>query len=649
MRRSHTKLLVMVALALCFAAAAFAELPPLIPREVLLGNPVKASPRISPDGTRLSYLAPSDKGVLNVWVRTISKTDDTQVTNDTHRGIRIHFWAEDGKHLFYMQDLNGDENFHVYSVDLDTKVVRDLTPFQGIRAEGILRDKNHPNEILVGLNLRDRRVFDMYRVDLTSGAIAMDTQNPGDVLQWIPDPSFQIRGAMAQNPKDASTILRVRDGQDAAWRDLMTWPFGENGGADDFTADGKALWVETSMGADTTRLVKMDIASGKEIETVAVDPKVDVGGVVIQPDTHTVQAVGFNYTKNEWRVLDPAIKADFDVLAKLGRGEFYLSGRDRADRNWIVTYQTDDGPVAYYAYSRETRKAELLFVNRPKLAEFTLAKMEPVVIKSRDGLELVSYLTLPVGMEAKNLPLVLNVHGGPWARDTWGYNPEAQWLANRGYACLAVNFRGSTGFGKKFHNAGNGQWGVGTMQHDLTDAVKWAIAKGIADAKKICIFGGSYGGYATLAGLTFTPELYTCGVDIVGPSNIRTLFQAIPPYWEPFKKEFILRVGDVEKDEALNQQISPLFHADKIRVPLIIAQGANDPRVNIREATQMVEAMRAKKLPVTYIVYTDEGHGFARPNSRLDFYGRVDEFLAKYLGGRLEPWTEVKGANVEVR
>ena len=238
MRRSHTKLLVVLALAVCFAAAAFAELPPLIPREVLLGNPVKASPRISPDGTRLSYLAPSDKGVLNVWVRAIGKTDDTQVTNDTHRGIRIHFWAEDGKHLMYLQDLNGDENFHVYSVDLDTKVVRDLTPFQGIKAAGILVDKNHPNEMLVGLNLRDRRVFDMYRVDLTSGAIMMDTQNPGDVLEWIPDPTFQIRAAMAQNPKDASTILRVRDGKDAAWRDLMTWPFGENGGADDFTADG---------------------------------------------------------------------------------------------------------------------------------------------------------------------------------------------------------------------------------------------------------------------------------------------------------------------------------------------------------------------------------------------------------------------------
>ena len=622
---------------------------PLIPRQTLFGNPVKASPQLSPEGTRLSYLAPSDKGVLNVWVRTIGQSDDAQVTNDTHRGIRIHFWAEDGKHLFYLQDLNGDENFHVYSVDLEAKVVRDLTPFQGVRAANIMVDRQHPNEMLVGLNLRDRRVFDMYRIDLASGALTLDTQNPGDVLGWLTDPDFQIRAAQAQNPLDASTILRVRDSRDAPWRTLLTLPFGENGGIDGFTADGKALYVETSMGADTARLVKVDIASAKELETISVDPKVDVGDVMIHPDTHKVVAVGFSYLRNEWRVLDPDFKADFAALAKLGRGEFYPAGRDRADKNWLVTYMVDDGPISYYVYNRDTQKAELLFVSRPDLAKYTLAKMESVVIKARDGFQLVSYLTRPVGAVAKKLPLVLNVHGGPWARDGWGYNPEAQWFANRGYATLQVNYRGSTGFGKKFLNSGNGQWGVGAMQHDLTDAVKWAIAKGIADPKKICIYGGSYGGYATLAGLAFTPELYACGVDIVGPSNIRTLLQSIPPYWAPMKKQFVMRVGDAEKDDELNKKISPLFHAGDIRAPLIIAQGANDPRVNIRESTQMVEALRAKKLPVTYVVYTDEGHGFARPDNRLDFYGRVDEFLAKYLGGRAEPLQEIKGSAAEVR
>jgi dipeptidyl aminopeptidase/acylaminoacyl peptidase len=622
---------------------------PLIPRQILFGNPVKASPRISPDGTRLAYLAPSDKGVLNVWVRTIGKTDDVQVTNDTHRGIRTHFWGEDGLHLFYNQDLNGDENFHIYSVDLASKTVRDLTPFQGVRATNVMLDKKFPNQMLVGLNLRDRRVFDMYRVDLTSGAIVLDTENPGDVLGWITDADFQIRAAQAQNPQDASNVMRVRDSREAPWRDLLVLPFGENGGIDAFTADGKALYFETSVGTDTARLVKIDAATGKELETIAKDPKVDVGGVVIHPDTRLVQAVGFNYLKNEWLVLDPTIKADFAVLAGIGRGEFYISGRDRADKNWLITYQVDDGPVAWYVYNRDSKKPELLFVNQPELAKYKLAKMEPVVIKARDGFKLVSYLTLPAGSAGKKLPLVLNVHGGPWGRDGWGYDPEAQWFANRGYATLQVNFRASTGFGKKFLHAGDKQWGVGSMQHDLTDAVKWAIAKGIADPKKICIYGGSYGGYATLAGLVFTPELYACGVDIVGPSNIKTLFQSIPAYWAPFKKQFMLQVGDVEKDEAFNQKISPLFHAANIRVPLIVAQGANDPRVNIREADQVVAAMRAKNLPVTYVVYTDEGHGFARPDNRLDFYGRVDEFLAKHLGGRAEPWTEVKGSSAEVR
>jgi len=649
---NKSKVLVLAGMALLMiaglATALAAQDVPLIPRQILFGNPVKSAPRISPDGTLLAYLAPSDKGVLNVWVRTIGKQDDTQVTNDTHRGIRIHFWAEDGQHLFYLQDLNGDENFHVYSVDLKTKTVRDLTPYQGVQANNIMLEKKFPNQMLVGLNLRDRRVFDMYRVDLASGAIVLDTENPGDVLGWITDPEFQIRACQAQNPKDASNIMRVRDGKDAPWRDLVILPFGENGGIVAFSADGKSLYFETSVGADTARLVRIDAASGKELETIAKDPRVDVGGIVLHPDTRLVQAVGFNYLKNEWRVLDKSIQADFDVLAKIGRGEFYFSGRDNADKTWLVTYQVDDGPVAWYAYDRGSKRAELLFVNQPDLAKYALAKMEPVVIQARDGFKLISYLTLPVGAK-KNLPLVLNVHGGPWGRDGWGYNPQAQWLANRGYACLQVNFRGSTGFGKKFLNAGNGQWGVGTMQHDLTDAVKWAIAKGIADPKKICIYGGSYGGYATLAGLVFTPELFACGVDIVGPSNIKTLMASIPPYWAPMKKQLILRIGDIENDEAFNKKISPLFHADNIRVPLIVAQGANDPRVNIREADQIVKAMRDKNLPVTYVVYTDEGHGFARPVNRLDFYGRVDEFLAKHLGGRSEPWQKIEGTSAEVR
>jgi dipeptidyl aminopeptidase/acylaminoacyl peptidase len=649
MTRKNLSGLVAIVFVLGAAALAQGELPPLIPREVLLGNPVKAAPQISPDGTRLSFLAPSPEGVLNVWVRTIGKDDDAQVTKDTHRGIRIYLWAQDGKHLLYLQDVGGDENFHVYSVDLGSRVIRDMTPFAGIRAEGVILDRKHPNEMLVGLNLRDRRVFDIYRVDFTTGAVVPDTANPGDVVAWQTDPDFEIRGAMARNPKDGSTILRVRDRKDAPWRDLVAWPFGENGGVEDFTVDGKALFVETSIGSDTTRLVKVDAATGKELETIASNPRCDVSGVLVQPDTHEVQAVTFNYLKTEWRAIDPNLRDDLAAIAAIHRGVFAIQSRDAADRNWVVAFSSDNGPAAWYAYHRETRKADFLFVSQPDLENAGLAAMEPVVIKARDGYELVAYLTLPPGIEAHNLPLVLNVHGGPWGRDNWGFRPDVQWFANRGYACLQVNFRGSTGFGKKFLNAGNGQWGVGSMQHDLTDAVRWAIDKGIADPKRVCIYGGSYGGYATLAGLTFTPELYACGVDIVGPSHIKTLFASIPPYWAPIKSEFLLRVGDPEKDDALDRRISPLFHVDAIRAPLLIGQGANDPRVNINESNQIVEAMRARKLPVTYVVYTDEGHGFARPANRLDFNGRTEEFLAKFLGGRAEPWREVKGSAVEVK
>ncbi|NCO69437.1 MAG: S9 family peptidase, partial [Acidobacteria bacterium] len=331
---------------LAIATSSFATPPPLIPREVLFGNPVKASPQISPDGTHLAYLAPSDKGVLNVWVRTIGKEDDIQVSGDTYRGIRNFFWTEDSGRLLYRQDQGGDENFHVFLVDLASKVVRDLTPFQGIRAQGVMTDRTHPNELLVGLNLRDRRVFDMHRVDLTTGAITLDTQNPGDVVAWLADSSFVIRGAAAQNAHDASTVLRVRDSRDGAWREIARWPFGENGQAYDFTADGKGLIVATSLGSDTSRLILMDATSGKEVSVLASNRKADVGEVEIHPDSHTMQAVGFNVLKNEWTVLDESIKADFAFLATVRRGQFYLTSRNRADTSWIVVYQGDSGPVA---------------------------------------------------------------------------------------------------------------------------------------------------------------------------------------------------------------------------------------------------------------------------------------------------------------
>jgi dipeptidyl aminopeptidase/acylaminoacyl peptidase len=639
--------LALVALA-PLATAARADLPPLAPRSVFFGNPVKAVPQISPDARLLGYLAPSDQGVLNVWIRTLGKADDRMVTKDEKRGIRQYFFAQDGKHLLYLQDVGGNENFHLYSVDLASLEVKDLSPHEGARVAGVDMDKDHPDELVVGLNLRDKKVFDAYRLRISTGEETLDTQNPGDVQGWETDADFVVRGAQAQDQSDGSTVIRVRDNASAPWRDLLRLPPEENGGLVGFSKDGKSVLVETSIGTDVTRLVKMDVATGKELETVATDPRCDVGGVMIQPDTRAVQAVGFNYLRNEWKVLDPAIQADFAAIRKLTAGDFGITSRDRADKTWIVATTVSDGPVKWYLYDRGTKKATFLFSNQPELEKVQLAKMEGVIVDARDGLGLPCYLVLPAGVPAKNLPLVLYIHGGPWARDTWGYNPTDQWLANRGYAVINVNYRASTGFGKKFLHAGDLQWGA-KMQDDLTDAAKWAIAKGYADPKRVAIMGGSYGGYATLAGLTFTPDLYACGVDIVGPSNLKTLLESIPPYWATMRKTWDLRMGKVDEDSVFNQRISPLFHVDAIKVPLLIGQGQNDPRVNVRESDQIVAAMRAKNLPVEYIVYTDEGHGFARPANRLDFYGRVEPFLAKYLGGRAQPFEEVPGSAAVVK
>ena len=641
-------LLLALVLAAPVARPARAELPPLAPRDVFFGNPVKAGPRISPDGKLLGYLAPSEKGVLNVWLRTLGQSDDRRVTNDEKRGVRQYFFAEDGKTLLYLQDVGGNENFHLYAVPLAGGEARDLTPHEGVRVQPVDVDRKHPDEILIAMNLRDRKVFDVHRINLATGEDKLDTQNPGDVQGWEADLDFVVRGATAADPADGSTIIRVRDAADAPWRDILRLPAEENGTLEGFTADGKAVYVTTSVGSDVTRLVKLDAATGKELETLAQDPRCDVGVVTLHPETHVVQAVGFNYLRSEWKLLDKSLEADFAALHKLNPGDLAGFGRDRADQKWVVAFTSADDQTRWYLYDRKTKQGTFLFGSQPALEQIKLAKMEGVVIKARDGLDLPSYLVLPVGVPAKNLPMVLYVHGGPWGRDTWGYNPTAQWLANRGYAVLMVNFRASTGFGKKFLHAGDLQWGA-KMQDDLTDAVQWAVAKGVADPKKVAIMGGSYGGYATLAGVTFTPDLYACGVDIVGPSNLKTLLDATPAYWSTLRKTFFLRMGPVDTDSLFNRKVSPLFHVDAIKVPLLIGQGQNDPRVNIRESDQIVAAMRAKNLPVEYIVYTDEGHGFARPPNRLDFYGRVEPFLAKYLGGRAEPWKEVPGSSAVVR
>jgi len=603
----------------------------MIPRELLFGNPQRAAPKISPDAKRFAFLAP-EEGVLNIWladgVDAKAPERARPLTKDRGRGIRAYFWADDGRSLIYVQDKDGDENWHLHQVDLETGKTRDLTPFDGAQAQVLATDPKFPHEILAAINARDKTCHDVYRIDLRGGEPTMICRNPGDVSGWIPDPQYRILGCKTQR-EDGGSELRVRADENSAWKTLAAWDADEQGGAHGFTPGGDSIYVETSLGSDTTRLVEMSLEDGFE-KTLFHHDAVDVGPALFHPTRYHLEAVGADVERLEWTVLDESLKADFETLRGVCGGDFSIASRDDADRLWIVFYNNDTRPPCYFLYDRETKTAEFLFSTKPELEEYELGAMRPVTITARDGLKLRSFLSLPPKAEAKNLPLVLLVHGGPWARDHWGYHPEALWLADRGFAVLRVNYRGSTGYGKKFLFAGNREWGA-KMQNDLTDAVRWAVDEGVADPKRVAIYGGSYGGYAALAGAAFTPGVYACAVDIVGPSNLVSLIQSIPPYWQMLKRVFDLRVGSLEAEPDFLKSRSPLFFADQIEIPMLIAQGANDPRVKQAESEQIVEALRGKGKAVEYMLFPDEGHGFARPENRLKFYEAAEKFLKKHL------------------
>jgi len=606
----------------------------LIPREVLLGNPLKASPRISPDGKLLSYLAPVDN-VMNVWVRTVGAEDDKPVTKDDNRGIRAYFWAADSKHIMYLQDVGGNENWRLYGMNLETDEIKDFTPFEDVQVRITDWNKHFPNELLIAMNKENPRVHDVYHLDLSSGKLRLVAKNPGNYIGWVTDAHFQVRGALVATPEGGFDLL-IRENEAAEWEELVSWSAEDslNSGPITFSKDGDHIYLLDSRHVNAGRLVKLNIPTSN-IEVIAEDPQYDVGGLMIHPDTYEIQAVAFYRARKELVVLDESIKGDFEAIRKLDQGDFVVTNRDNPDDTWLVAFIKDNGPVSYYAYEREIQKGVFLFDHMPDLNKYTLAPMEPISFTSRDGLTIHGYTTYPPGKGRANLPMVLNVHGGPWYRDTWGYNPEAQWLANRGYICLQVNFRGSTGYGKDFLNAGNKEWG-GKMHDDLVDAVNWAIDAGIADPERIAIYGGSYGGYAALVGATFTPDLFCCAVDLVGPSNLITWIETIPPYWSTLLATIYKRIGNPDTEEEFLKSRSPLFKVDKIKIPILIAQGANDPRVKQAESEQIVEAMKEKSIEYEYMLFPDEGHGFAKPENRLKFYAAVEKFLAKYLGGRYE-------------
>ncbi len=615
----------------------------LIPREVLFGNPDKITVRLSPDGTRISYLASVD-GVLNVWVGPADDPDSAKpVTNDTDRGIRIYFWAYTNEHILYLQDQAGDENWRVYSVNLETGQTTDLTPLEGVQARIQAVSQKFPEEILISLNDRDPTLHDIYRINITTGEKSLVMENEGFV-GFTTDDEYNVRFAERLTPDGGNEISQAtEDGgwelfMDIAMEDLLTT------GIVGFDKTGTILYMIDSRNRNTAAFFTMDLETGEQT-LIAEDPHADTSNLMIHPTEKIVQAVAFTYERRHWQIIDESIADDLAYLKTVADGDVEVVSRTLDDEYWMVAYVLDDGPIQYYRYDRGEKSAEFLFTHRKALEGLSLAKMHPVVIKSRDGLDLVSYYTLPIGSDSdldgypdEPLPMVLFVHGGPWARDNWGYNSVHQWLANRGYAVLSVNFRSSTGFGKAFINAGNLEWG-GKMHDDLIDAVNWTVQEGIADPDQVAIMGGSYGGYATLWGMTNTSDTFACGVDIVGISNLITLLETIPPYWEPQIELFATRVGDhrTEEGRAFLARRSPLTYVDRIEKPLLIGQGANDPRVKQAESDQIVQAMQDANIPVIYLLYTDEGHGFARPENRLSFYAVTDAFLAEHLGGRYEP------------
>ncbi len=616
----------------------------LIPRAELFGNPERASLQISPDGQYLAWLAPVE-GVLNVFVSPANDISQGKpITRDRARGIRQYFWSYQPGVIVYLRDTGGDEDFHAYAVNAAGGEPRDLTPYPKTRA--FIGGVSHlePGSILIGMNDRAAEWHDLYRVDLVTGKRTLVERNDSKFAGYIADASFKVRMAMQSRP-DGGTDLLAPDGR-GGWNKVDEIPFEDSlttqPGA--YTTDGRTLYFTDSRQRNTAALYAVDTASG-ERKLIYEDPRVDIGGVLVDPETGEVQAVSTDYLREEWQVLDPAIAGDLDKLEAIGPGVIDVTSRTLDDSTWTVLHYSAEQSGSYHRYDRASGTVTKLFDVRPALADDKLVPMWPLQIRSRDGLTLVSYLTLPPGADAdrdgradRPVPLVLNPHRGPWARDNYGYSGTTQWLANRGYAVMTVNYRGSTGFGKDFINKSDREW-AGKMHDDLIDAVDWAIAQQITTKDQVAIMGWSYGGYATLVGLTFTPETFKCGVDIVGPSNLNTLLGTIPPYWTSFFEQLAKRVGDPRTAEGrkLLDERSPLTRVDAINKPLLIGQGANDPRVKQAESDQIVKAMQSKNIPVTYVLFPDEGHGFARPENSMAFNAVTEAFLAECLGGRFEP------------
>ncbi|MBN1415403.1 MAG: S9 family peptidase [Bacteroidales bacterium] len=622
-------LVIFIMPALCWNCKPKEVRAPIIPLEDFFKNPEKAAYQISPDGKHFSYLA-SVNARMNVFIQEVGTDTARQITFETDRDIAWYFWASNTR-ILYQKDIGGNENFRLFGVNLDGSDLVCFTPFEGVRTQVIDDLPDIDDEVIIQMNKRNPEVFDPYRLNILTGEMKMLAENPGNIVGWMTDHAGKLRVAFAITD-GVNTTLLYRNTEDEKFQPVLTTTYKDNFSPHFFTFNNKYLYASSDLGRDKQEIIIFDPVSASEIDTLYKNDEVDVTGLSYSRKRKVLTEAIYVTDKRQHYFFDDETKAFYERLAKdLGQYEIAIGASSKEEDVFIIRTYSDRTRGAYYLYSKTNDTLQKIHDISPWLKEDNMAVMKPVQYASRDSLTIHGYLTLPVGIKPANLPVVIHPHGGPWARDFWGFNPEVQFLANRGYAVLQMNFRGSTGYGKNFVNISYKQWGR-TMQDDITDGVKWLIEQGIADTNKIAIYGGSYGGYATLAGLTITPDLYACGVDYVGVANMFTFMNTIPPYWEPMRQMFYEMVGDPVKDSLLLAEVSPVFLVDNIKAPLFVAQGANDPRVNKNESDQMVEALKKRGITVEYMVKDNEGHGFRNEENRFDFYRAMERFLATHIG-----------------
>jgi len=621
------------------------KLPELIPREIIFSEPQKSNPKISPDGKRLAYLAPVNN-IMNIWVRTIGKDDDRTVTNLKKRGIDHYIWATN-KYIVYLNDINGDENWLLYRLDMEKVETKTLTP-KNMNVRFFHSDiRNYPGELLASMYIDNPAAHDLYHIDIISGEITFIEKNPENIVTWLINNNFKPAGIIV-NKDDGGTELMVKEDENSEWKKLINYDMEDIilSQIIGFSKDNKYIYILDSRNLNINSLIKMEIKTGKTEEIYKHNShgaytyllntalnQVENYEVLFNFHTCDVEAISFYKFRKEWIILKEKIKEDFESIKKLNNGDFSIISRDMADENWVICFENDDTPPSYYIFNRKSQKGILLFHSNPALNNYGLAKIQEVTCISRDGLTIHGYITYPPEKERKNLPMVIFVHRGPWIRDTWGFNPIVQWFANRGYACLQINYRGSTGYGKDFLNAGNKEWG-GKMQDDLTDAVKWAIDKGIADPNKIAIYGSGYGGYAALGGATFTPDLFTCAIGIQCPGDLISFIKSTPLWWN--RKRFIKRIGDPDGERDFLISRSPFYHLDGIKIPILISYGLKNSRLNYSETYKIVSTLKGKGIEVEHVVFPDEGYGITQAKNRIKFFAVIEKFLTKYLNGRYE-------------